>query len=299
MSADSRSEQAAMSRPSYGAVVLTMGTRPIDFPRALESLLAQEGVDLDVVVVGNGWTPVGLPESVRIVALAENVGIPEGRNIGARHATGEFLFFFDDDAYLPQVDVLRRLAEVFAREPRVGFVQPRAVDPQGKPPPRRWVPRLRTGDPLRGGVVAMVWEGVFAIRRTVFDGAGGWPGHFFYGHEGIELAWRTWDQGCTGYYAADVVVNHPATSPTRHAEFWRNNARNRVWVARRNLPLPLIPIYLAVWVVLTIIRVRRARDLIAWFSGFRDGLTGGHGERRPIRWRTVLRMSVAGRPPIV
>jgi GT2 family glycosyltransferase len=145
----------------------------------------------------------------------------------------------------------------------------------------------------------MVWEGVFAIRRQVFERAGGWPGHFFYGHEGIELAWRAWDQGCTGYYAADVVVNHPATSPTRHAEFWRNNARNRVWVARRNLPAPLIPVYLATWLVLTVVRVRRPRDLVAWFAGFRAGLTGGHGERRPIRWRTVLRMTLAGRPPIV
>lgn len=288
-----------MTRPSYGAVVLTMGTRPVEFPRALDSLLSQREVDLDVVVVGNGWEPSGLPERVRVVALPENVGIPEGRNVGARNVNGDILFFFDDDAYLPQDDVLARLGEVFARDPRVGFAQPRAVDPDGLPSPRRWVPRLRTGDPLRSGTVAMVWEGVFAIRRDVFERAGGWPGHFFYGHEGIELAWRVWDQGCTGYYAADVVVNHPATSPTRHVEFWRNNARNRVWVARRNLPAPLVPLYLATWVVLTLVRVHRPAALAAWFAGFGAGLAGGHGERKPIRWRTVLRMTLAGRPPIV
>lgn len=285
--------------PSYGAVVLSMGTRPTEFPRAMESLLRQRDVDLDVVVVGNGWTPTGLAADVRVVALPENVGIPEGRNVGSSNVSGDLLFFFDDDAYLPDDRVLARLASHFDADPQVGFVQPRAVDPDGKPSPRRWVPRLRTGDPARSGTVAMVWEGVFAIRRAAFDGAGGWPGHFFYGHEGIELAWRVWDQGYTGYYAADVVVNHPATSPTRHVEFWRNNARNRVWVARRNLPAPLIPVYLAVWVVLTVVRVRRPRALAAWFAGFAAGLSGGHGDRRPISWRTVLRMTMAGRPPIV
>ena len=66
-----------MTRPTVAAVVLSMGTRPDDFPRALESLLAQEGVDLDVVVVGNGWDPVGLPTGVRTIHLPENVGIPE------------------------------------------------------------------------------------------------------------------------------------------------------------------------------------------------------------------------------
>ena len=29
-------------------------------------------------------------------------------------------------------------------------------------------------------------------RRVAFTAAGGWPDPFFYAHEGIELAWRTW-----------------------------------------------------------------------------------------------------------
>ena len=54
-----------------------------------------------MVVVGNGWEPVGLPEVVRTVHLPENVGIPEGRNVGAAASRGDVLFFYDDDAYLP------------------------------------------------------------------------------------------------------------------------------------------------------------------------------------------------------
>jgi len=40
--------------PSFGVVVLSMGDRPAELAQALDSVLSQQGVDLDVVVVGNG-----------------------------------------------------------------------------------------------------------------------------------------------------------------------------------------------------------------------------------------------------
>ena len=286
-------------RPSFGVVVLSMGDRPGELAQALESLLNQQGVDLDVVVVGNGWSPTGLPPEVRAVALPENVGIPEGRNVGARHTRGEYLFFYDDDAVLPSRQVLTGLADVFRRDPRTAIAQPRLEDPIGLPAPRRWVPRLRVGDGRRAGLVTVFCEGVFAIRREAFESVGGWPGQFFYGHEGIDLAWRLGDAGWRIWYEPSVVVHHPATSPARHAVYYRMNARNRVWVARRNLPLPLTPIYLAVWVAITVARVRRPGPLKIWFGGLYEGLTTDCGPRRPMSWRTVLRMSIAGRPPIV
>ena len=288
-----------MSRPSVGAVVLSMGTRPVDFPRALTSLLAQRGVDLDVVVVGNGWAPVDLPDGVRSVHLPENVGIPEGRNVGAAEARGEVLFFYDDDAYLPSDDVLARLCAVLERDRRIAAVQPRPLDPTGKPSPTRWVPRPGGRDPLRAGVVGWVWEGTFVVRRVAFEEVGGWPGHFFYGHESIDLVWKLWDAGWVTWYEPDVVVNHPATSPARHDVYYRNNARNRVWVARRNLPAPLLVVYLGVWTAVTVLRLRSPRLLAVWFSGFREGWGPGAGERRPMRWRTAWRLTRAGRPPVI
>jgi GT2 family glycosyltransferase len=287
------------ARPSFGVVVLSMGDRPDELALALKTLLNQREVDLDVVLVGNGWTPTGLPAGVRSVCLPENVGIPEGRNVGARHARGEYLFFYDDDAILPNDTVLIELADVLARDPATAIAQPRLEDPTGLPAPRRWVPRLRVGDGMRPGPVTVFCEGVFAIRRDAFESVGAWPGQFFYGHEGIDLAWRLGDAGWRIWYEPSVVVNHPATSPARHAVYYRMNARNRVWVARRNLPMPLIPVYLAVWATITVARVRKPRPLSIWFRGLYEGMTTGCGPRRPMSWRTVLRLSLAGRPPIV
>ena len=285
--------------PDFGVVVLTMGTRPTDLARAVDSVLRQRGVDLEIVVVGNGWAPAGLPDGVRAVALPGNLGIPAGRNAGVGQVGGELLFFLDDDAVLPEVDTLARIARQFAADPRLGLLQPRVADPTGKPPPRRWTPRLRVGDPGRSSPAACVWEGAVALRREVFDRAGGWPEEFFYAHEGIDLAWRVWDAGAAVWYAGDIVVHHPAVEPTRHRYYYRLNARNRVWLARRNLPAPLVPVYLAVWVALTVARVRSPSALRAWFAGFREGWRTPYGGRHPIHWRTVGRLTMAGRPPII
>src|SRR4051812_28208159 len=129
-----------MTRPRFGCVVLTMGRRPDDLRTAIESLERQEGVELDVVVVGNGWEPAGLPGSVRGVSLPENVGIPAGRNAGVPHLTGELLFFLDEDAALVGADELARVAALLEADPSIGLVQLRVDPREGGPAPRDWHP---------------------------------------------------------------------------------------------------------------------------------------------------------------
>lgn len=285
-------------QPRWGCVVLTQGRRPDELAAGIASLLAQHGVQTDIVVVGNGWQPNGLPDGVRGVGLEDNLGIPAGRNAGVTHVRGEHLFFLDDDAALSAPDTLLRLSERFAAQPDVGLVQPRVLDPDGQPAPRRWTPRLRAGDPSRSSDVTALWEGAVAIRRELFERVGGWPEQFFYAHEGVDLAWAVWDAGARVHYAGDLTVLHPAIEPTRHSQFYRLQARNRVFLARRRLPLPLAAVYLIVWAVLTL-RVREPAALKASLRGAREGLHEDCGPRRPMSWRTVWRMTRAGRPPII
>jgi len=138
-----------------------------------------------------------------------------------------------------------------------------------------------------------------ALRPEVFKRAGGWADEFFYAHEGIDLTWRVWDTGAVAWYAGDIVVHHPANDPARNDLYYRLNARNRVYVARRNLPLPLIPVYLAAWTALTVVRLKPRSALRTWFAGFWEGIVTPCGQRRPLRWRTIVRMSLAGRPPVL
>jgi GT2 family glycosyltransferase len=283
--------------PLVGAVVLTQGRRPAELTAALSSLLAQQGVRLDVVVVGNGWAPVGLPDGVQhTVALPENLGIPAGRNAGVDAVAGDLLLFLDDDAALPDPGFLREVTRRFAADPTLGMVQPR-VDVAGEgEPPRRWTPRARVGDRTQSSDVLSVWEGVVVVRREAFEAAGRWPDPFFYAHEGIELTWRVWDAGWRVRYLGDLPVHHPLTSPARHADHLRLDARNRVWLARRNLPWPAAVVYLAFRGSLQVARLARTPGaLVTWSRGWVEGWRRDCGPRRPLHYRTLVRMAGATR----
>jgi GT2 family glycosyltransferase len=133
----------------------------------------------------------------------------------------------------------------------------------------------------------------------VLDQVGPLPGSFFFAHEETDLAWRALDAGWRIRYDAGATMCHPTTPPSRHAVYFRMNARNRVWLARRNLPLPLVPVYLGVWTALTVARVHDRASLLVWARGFWEGWRTDPGPRRPMSWSTVLRMTRLGRPPVI
>ncbi|WP_151524922.1 glycosyltransferase family 2 protein [Serinicoccus kebangsaanensis] len=295
-----------MSRPSFGVVVLTQGRRPEELQRGLDSLQRQRDVDLDIVVVGNAWNPTGLPERVKTLALPTNIGIPAGRNAGVPHVEGEFLFFLDDDAWLIDDDVLLRTGEYLRDHPDVGLVQPLIEDPDVSEGghPGRWIPRLGARQRHTEADVFSVVEMTVALRREAFEAAGGWPGIFFYAHEGIELAWRVWAAGFRVRYVPSLRTGHPVIDPRRHSDYYFKNARNRVWLARRNLPTPLDLAYVGTWTGIQLVRWSAQRDgLASWWSGWLHGWRADPFEpgedRSRLSWRAVGRMARHGRLLII
>jgi GT2 family glycosyltransferase len=286
---------------AWGCIVLTAGRRPVELSAAVESLRRQRGVEARIVVVGNGWTPEGLPDGVASVALPEDVGVAGGRNAGVPAAGGELLFFLDDDARVADDDALARVAARFAEDPRLGLLQLSVRPSDGGQAPRDWVPRLRVADRTRSGDVTAVWEGAVAARRDVFERVGGWPAAFGVAHEGVDLAWRVMDAGYRVAYAGDIAAFHRAYQPAGHDYSPYQGARNRVWLARRYLPLPLGVVFVATFALRTIPLLWRspARARTA-LRGYRDGLRGeAPGPRQRLRMSTILRMTRAGRPPII
>lgn len=279
-----------------GCVILTMATRPDELASAVASVRRQRNVEVDVLVVVNGGHLDGTPEGVRILELPENVGIAAGRNAGLDEVHGELVLFLDDDAVLVEDDTLVRAARRFADEPRLGVVSMRIVDPAGRPPQRRHVPRLRVGDPARSSEVTTFLGGASIVRREVFDDVGGFPPEFFYAHEEKSLAWRAIDAGFRIRYAGDLLVEHPAVAPTRHPDFHRLTMRNHVLLARRHLPLPWAVTYVLLWLVLGLVRGRGGAAVLV---GLREGATMPGIPRRPIGWRAIWRMTLAGRPPLL
>ncbi|REK87258.1 glycosyltransferase family 2 protein [Streptomyces inhibens] len=287
-----------------GAVVLTMGNRPEELRALLDSVAKQEGDPIEIAVVGNGSPLPELPEGVRTVELPENVGIPAGRNVGIE-AFGpggsdvDVLLFLDDDGLLAKEDTAELCRQAFAADPGLGIISFRIADPDTGETQRRHVPRLRASDPMRSSRVTTFLGGANAVRTKVFEEVGGLPDDFFYAHEETDLAWRALDAGWLIDYRSDMVLFHPTTAPARHAVYHRMVARNRVWLARRNLPALLVPVYLGVWFLLTLVRRPSRPALRAWLGGFKEGWVSPCGPRRPMKWATVWRLTRLGRPPVI
>ncbi|MFJ5851005.1 glycosyltransferase family 2 protein [Streptomyces sp. NPDC092903] len=293
-----------MSLLRLGVVIVTMGTRPRELEALLTSVEVQQAPATRVILVGNAapLTDMKFADNVTTVPLEENLGCPGGRNVGLRMLSDsgdvDVVIELDDDGLLVADDVFSTVRRLFAADPQLGIVGFRVADEQGHTE-RRWVPRLRARDPLRGGLVTSFLGGGHAFSMSMLNQVGLWPAEFFFGHEESDLAWRALDNDWKILYEPKLVLQHPATSPDRHAVYYRYTARNRVWLARRRLPVLLVPVYLCVWILLTMARTRSMSGIKAWWGGFFEGVREPCGLRKPMRWRTVLRMSRLGRPPIL
>jgi GT2 family glycosyltransferase len=294
--------------PRIAVAVVTMGNRPAEVDALLESVAKQDLAPARIVIVGNGCRlpdfgrRLFLPGEVTTIDVEENLGCPGGRNVALSRLRDfgdvDVVVELDDDGLLVDPDVLRRVRDLYAADPRLGIVGFRIADEHGDTQ-QRHVPRVGKSDPLRGGYVTGFLGGGHALRTAMLAETGDWPAEFFFAHEETDLAWRAVDAGWKILYAPELLLRHPRTSPARHAIYYRVNARNRVWLVRRRLPLLLIPVHLGVWTLLTLARTRSLAGLKAWFGGFAEGLREPAGERRPMRWRTVWRLTRLGRPPVI
>ena len=101
----------------------------------IDSVLAQQGVTFEIVVVDD-CSPdntgarirerYGNDPRVRYMRNERNMQLAATHNNGARAATGDYLFFLDDDNILGK-DALKELLECFTRHPDAGLVAPLAI----------------------------------------------------------------------------------------------------------------------------------------------------------------------------
>jgi glycosyltransferase involved in cell wall biosynthesis len=107
------------------SVILTTYNRLRLLPRAIASVLAQDDVDFELIIVDDCSTDGTLSylrtltdPRIRVLATARNSGVASARNTGLNEARAEiFALLDDDDIYLPHR--LSAPLRVFARHPDV------------------------------------------------------------------------------------------------------------------------------------------------------------------------------------
>jgi glycosyltransferase involved in cell wall biosynthesis len=110
------------------SVILATYNRPHLLREALASLLAQDGVAFEVIVVNDGGCDVSdvVAESSDLMNLQyvnqpQNGGLPAARNTGFARSRGRFITYLDDDD-LYQPGHLRGLASRLDSNPEIGLV---------------------------------------------------------------------------------------------------------------------------------------------------------------------------------
>ena len=261
--------------------------------------LQQQTVPLaEVVVVNNlpGADLAELPEGVRLIEPATNLGYPGGANLGAAGAQTDWIFFLNPDA-VAQPDCLERLLEA-GTDDRVGAVGAQVLLPSGlvnagdNPLHLNGVSWAgRYGEQAERGAprdAAVVSGAATLVRTAAWDALGGMNAEYFLYHDDVELSLRLWISGWRVVFQPAALVEHDYEFDKGN-EKWFYLERNRAWTVfsvygSRTLLL-LAPLLLATELAVFARAVGEGwwkEKLRAWAATARDHQTV-RGRRREIQ----------------
>ena len=230
----------------------------------LRSLAGQSYSMLEILVVDNGSSDDSRDvvrsfsdERIRLLPLDHNLGFAAGCNVAIREARGEFVALINNDAVAQDQWIEELLNAIRASEASIGmwaskilFFETDIIDKAGHLMYPDGQNRGRgTGERDRGQYErleeVLFPDGCAAVyRKRMLDEVGGFDESFFaYGDDadlGIRGRWMGW--GCL--YVPDAVVHHRHSSTSGPFSvqkiYWIE--RNRLWLAIKNFPLPLLMI---------------------------------------------------------
>lgn len=264
----------AVSSPMRVSVVI-VSWNALDLLKSfLPSVCASTYRDLEIVLADNASTDASVDwvrahhPNVRVATFDRNHGYCGGNNRGAKAASGDILIFLNNDVRV-EAGWIEPLAARFRSDPRIGILQPKIrsvrhpdrfeyagaaggyLDRYGYPFCKGRVfdqVEADHGQYDTAGPVFWASGAAFAIRRGVFEEAGGFDEDFEFHMEEIDLCWRAQRLGHDVWTEPASVVYHlgggslPMASP-RKAYF---NFRNNLAMLVKNLPANRL---LPVWVM--------------------------------------------------
>lgn len=270
-------------RPVADISVLVVAFRSRDtIPACLDALAAQTVRPKEVLLLENG-SPAGerveaanMPDWVRFIESAENLGFAGGNNHLAEQAGGEWLALLNPDAYAA-ADWIEKLQAGIASFPEIslfGCTQraagaPGVLDGCGDVyhaaglAYRGGYGRSDSLLPDTGEVFAACGAALL-IRRSLYESLGGFDTRFFCYNEDVDLAYRARLMGERVLQLREASVDHVGYgSSGRRSEFATyHGVRNRLWVFLRDTPG---------WLFWALLPLHAAATMAMWLSAARFG----------------------------
>ncbi|WP_198022003.1 glycosyltransferase family 2 protein [Algiphilus aromaticivorans] len=240
-------------------------------PKALAALEHQTVSPRSVRILENG-SPEGegvegaqVPAGYELLESPVNLGFAGGNNRLAEDASGEWLLLMNPDCY-PEPDWLERLMQAAAAYPWASLFGSTQYADGGE----GHLDGLgdvyhHSGFFYRGGygrVLPPPTDGeVFSpcgaammVRRSLFEGLGGFDADYFCYGEDVDLCFRARLLGHRAVQVAGAVVVHEGSaSSSRYSDFAvYHGVRNRAWTFFKNMPWLLLLFSLPMHAALTL-----------------------------------------------
>jgi GT2 family glycosyltransferase len=295
------------SSPDLSIIIVSWNVRGL-LHACLQSIADQRhGLDIEVILVDSASVD-GSPEMVRdafpwvnLIACDENVGFPRGNNIGLAAANGRYLLLLNPDTEI-KGDALPKMLAYLENQPKVGLVGPQLLNSDGSiQSSRRRFPKLITGlfestwlEPVApklilrhyyahdlpdDAVADVDWvKGACMLtRREIYTTLGGMDEDYFMYSEELDWCRRIKNAGWRIVYFPEAqVLHHEGKSSeqavtARHINFQRAKLRyfRKYHGAAAAAVLRAVLLLNYVWQILI------------------EGLKGGLGHKRPLRWQRV------------
>ena len=178
------------------SVIIPVKNGERELERCLAALRSSTYSEYECIVVSDGSTDgstaVAERHGCRVLRLPESRGPAAARNLGAREARGDVLFFIDADVCI-HPDSLARVAERFAEDPGLDAVIGSYDDSPDSPDFLSQYKNLMHCFVHQSGneAASTFWSGCGAMRRTVFEKYSGFSEDYHRpAIEDIELGYR-------------------------------------------------------------------------------------------------------------
>jgi GT2 family glycosyltransferase len=270
----------SMKPPLVSYIVITRN-RASELCDCLSSLREQDYPRKQLIVVDNGseddtavMVSRRFPE-VELILLDTNSGVGGGRNRGLRAARGEICICIDDDARLLDPLATHHTVAYFRDDPGLACLAFTILNAKTGAEDPKSIPRADKRS-IGGDYLCSYFCGAgFALRRTVFLDLGMFWEKLVYIGEELDYSYRLLDRGYRLVHTSRITVYHCEVPQARPRGQWIYfNARNRCWVAVRNLPwLYGISTSLMWWVITSLIGLRSGHFGF-FLRGFLDALRG-------------------------
>lgn len=226
-------------------VIILSWDRLDDTIAAIASALAQDGIDLKVIVVDQGSRPenleklkafCGTDSRVTLLCNSINNGVPGGRNQASFAGHGQYIVALDNDAVFESNTELQKMVAIMDQRPELGILAFRIkcfekdCDDASSWPYSRSPSLSETTSTFKTN--RFVGAG-HTIRRDVFEKIHGYDDRLFFMHEEVDLAKRFINAGYTIEYNPSVVVRHKVSA--EHRVSWNGkrfyyDVRNRTYL---------------------------------------------------------------------